>query len=94
MEIEEGDFYTDLAPVDNFSLSSSPGIQDLSLPTLPQLDRINEVRMTLSDGPTDTILLHYRQAQADWEDTLIFTSGSHDAWVCGSQTSPFTRRSK
>lgn len=94
MEIEEGDFYTDLAPVDNFSLSSSPGIQDLSLPTLPQLDRINEVRMTLSDGPTDTILLHYRQAQADWEDTLIFTSGSHDAWVCDSQTSPFTRRSK
>ena len=79
MEIEEGDFYKDLGPVDDFCLSSSPGIHDLSLPMSPQLDRICEVRVALSDGPTDPILIHYRQAQTAWEDTLIFTSGSNNA---------------
>ena len=79
MEIEEGDFYKDLGPIDDFSLSSSPEIHDLSLPTSPRLNRICEVRVALSNGPTDPILLHYRQAQTAWEDTLIFISGSHNA---------------
>ncbi|KEF58214.1 uncharacterized protein A1O9_06140 [Exophiala aquamarina CBS 119918] len=79
MEIEEGGFYNDLGPGDDFSLSSSPEIDDLSLPTSPQLDRICEVRIALSDGPTDPILIHYRQAQTAWEDSLIFTSGKDNA---------------
>ncbi|KIW30542.1 uncharacterized protein PV07_06280 [Cladophialophora immunda] len=78
MEIEEGDFYRDLGPVDDFALSSSPGIQALSLPTSPPRNRICELRMALSDGPADPILLHYRQAQTAWRDTLIFTGGGNE----------------
>jgi hypothetical protein len=65
MEIKECGFYKDFDVADEFLLSSSPGRQDLSLPTLPQANRIHEVRVTLSDGPNDTIPLLYRQAQGD-----------------------------
>ncbi len=75
MEIEEGGFYKDFDAADEFLLSSSPGWQDLSLPTLPQANRIHEVRVTLSDGPNDIIPLLYRQAQRDWEEIQVSTRG-------------------
>lgn len=75
METEEGGFYKDFDAADNFLLSSSPRWQDLSLPTLPQADRIHEVRVSLSDGPNDTIPLLYRQAQRDWEVIQVSTRG-------------------
>lgn len=78
MEIEEGGYYKDMGQVDDFSISTSPGIHDLSLPTSPQLNRICEVRIALSNGPTDRILLHYKHAQTAWDDTLVFISGSNN----------------
>ncbi|KAN0113220.1 hypothetical protein V8E51_006171 [Hyaloscypha variabilis] len=75
MEIEEAGFYKDCDAADEFLLSSSPRSQDLSLPILPQADRIHEVRVALSDGPNDTIPLHYRQGQRDWEVIQISTRG-------------------
>jgi hypothetical protein len=51
MEIEERDFYKDVDTADDFRLSSSSGLRDLSLPTLPQSYRIHEVKVVLSNGP-------------------------------------------
>lgn len=75
MEIEEGGFYKDFEASDEFLLSSSPGWQELSLPTLPQANRIHEVRVVLSDGPNDTISLLYRRTQRAWEEIQVFTRG-------------------
>lgn len=74
MEIEEGELFKDSRLTDEFSLCSSPRIQDLSLPMSLQLNRICEVCMPLTDGPTNPIILSYRHAQTVWKDTLIFTS--------------------
>ncbi len=75
MEIEEDGFYEKFDKADEFSLSSSPRWQDLSLPTLPKAARIHEVRVELSDGPNDTVPLFYRQAQRDWEEIQVDTRG-------------------
>lgn len=63
MEMEEGDFYEDLDTADDFSLSSSPGLRDLSLPVLPLSYRIHEVDVVLSDDPMDSIFLFCRRKQ-------------------------------
>jgi hypothetical protein len=76
MEIEETGFYKEFDAADEFLLSSSPRSQDLSLPILPQADRIHEVRVALSDGPNDSIPLHYRQGQKDWEVIQVSTRGN------------------
>ncbi|KAH8799861.1 hypothetical protein F5884DRAFT_742358 [Xylogone sp. PMI_703] len=78
MEIEEGSLLKDLGLADEFPLSSSPRIQDLSLPTASQLNRICEVYVPLFDGPTNPIPLQYRQAQTTWKETLVFTNGSNN----------------
>jgi hypothetical protein len=73
MEIEERDFYRDVDTVDDFPLSSSPGLRDLSLPTLPQSYRIHEVKVVLSNDPMDSVFLFYRQKQTngDWKDIRV-----------------------
>jgi hypothetical protein len=69
MEMEERDFYRDVDTADDFLLSSSPGLWDLSLPTLPQSYRIHEVKVVLSDSPMDSVFLFCRQKQSsgDWK---------------------------
>jgi len=69
MEMEERDFYKNIATADDFPLSSSPGSEDLSLPILPQSYRLHEVKVELSDGPMENILLFYKQQQTngDWK---------------------------
>ncbi|KAF2093424.1 hypothetical protein NA57DRAFT_10668, partial [Rhizodiscina lignyota] len=71
MKIEERDCYEDLAKADDFPLSSSPSPQDLSLPILPQFHRVHEVKVALSDGPTDSVILSYRQTAAGWKDVRV-----------------------
>ena len=70
MELEEGEFYTDLDMVDDFPLSSSPGLQDLSTPTLPESHRIREVKVVLSNGP---VFVSYRgrKASKEWKDIQV-----------------------
>lgn len=75
MEMEESNFYKEFEAADDFLLGSSPTWQDLTLPTLPQANRIHEVRLELSDGPNDTIPLVYRQGQRHWEETQMSTRG-------------------
>ncbi|KAF2470426.1 uncharacterized protein BDR25DRAFT_369610 [Lindgomyces ingoldianus] len=73
MEIEERDFYKDVELKDVFPLSSSPEYQDLSLPTPPQSYRIQEVKVVLSDGPMDSVMLSYVQKEIneDWKDIQV-----------------------
>lgn len=66
MEIEERDFYRDVDTADDFPLSSSPELWDLSLPALPESYRIHEVKVVLPDGPMDSVFLFYRQRQNSW----------------------------
>lgn len=61
MEIEERDLYRDVDMADDFPLSSCPEPRDLSLPILPDSERIREVKVVLPDGPTDSISLFYRR---------------------------------
>lgn len=71
MEIEERDFYKDVDNVDDFQLSSSPELSDLSLPTLPYSYRVQEVKVVLPNSPTDSVLLFYRQKQTSGESTVF-----------------------
>lgn len=71
MEIEEEGFYSDVDTADDFPLSSSPELQDLSLPTLPQSYRIREVKVVLSNGP---VFVSYRRQKASrdlWQDIQV-----------------------
>ncbi|KAK0643687.1 hypothetical protein B0T16DRAFT_187807 [Cercophora newfieldiana] len=61
MEIEEGDFYQDLDAMDDFSLTRSPGPQELLLPVLPEERRIREAEVIFSGAPMDRILLYCKQ---------------------------------
>lgn len=65
MEVEEESFYQGVDTADDFPLSSSPGFQDLSLPTLPQSHRILGVRVCLPDGPLGSVILFYEKKQVD-----------------------------
>lgn len=69
MEMEERNFYRDVEKADDFLLSSSPGLRDLSLPILPQSYRIHEVKVVLPDGPMDSVLIFCRQnmTSGDWK---------------------------
>jgi hypothetical protein len=72
MEIEEGDFYREFDGFDDFSLDSSPELRKSSLPTLPQSCRMHEVKVILSDGPADSVLLCYRkQTSGGWKQTRV-----------------------
>jgi hypothetical protein len=64
MEIEERDFYSSVDTGDDFLLFSSPEWQDLSLQTIPQSYRINEVEVVLPDGPKENVFLFCRQKQS------------------------------
>lgn len=57
LQMEERDFYKDVDTADDFSLSSSPRSQDLSVPTLPEPYRIRDVEVVLSGDPMDRISL-------------------------------------
>ena len=63
MDVEEKDFYKDFDTANCFPLFSSPGLEDLSLPTLPESYRIHDVEVVLPDGPTDNVLLYLRRKQ-------------------------------
>jgi len=73
MEIEEKDFYPLTDAADDFTLCSSPEAHDLSLPTLPQANRIHEVKVILFDRPTDSVFFFYRQKQisAEWKEARV-----------------------
>ncbi|KAE9379347.1 hypothetical protein N431DRAFT_325965 [Stipitochalara longipes BDJ] len=64
MEIEERDFYIHIDSGDDFEISSTPKLRDLSLPTLPQSYRINDIKVNLPDGPADNLFLSYRRKQS------------------------------
>lgn len=73
MEIEERDFYVDVDTADDFLPTSSPGLRDLSLPTLPHSYRIREVKVVLPNGPMDSVFLSYRQKQtSEAKDTPYY----------------------
>ena len=74
MEIEERDFYHDAHTADNFFLDSFPSKQDLSQPILPQADRIHELRVLLSDNPTDDVTMLYRLKGPSMDLTSIRVS--------------------
>ncbi len=65
MEIEEDGFYRGMDTADDFSLSSLPGLQDLSLPSLPLSARLCEVKVVLPDGPVGSIRLLYKRRTSD-----------------------------
>lgn len=75
MEIEEGSFYKNAQAADEFEVSSCPSWQTISLPILPQPDRIHEVRVALSDGPNETIPIFYRQGQRRWQKIEVSFRG-------------------
>ncbi|EHK42430.1 hypothetical protein TRIATDRAFT_34766 [Trichoderma atroviride IMI 206040] len=75
MEIEEGGFYEDDRAAEGFLLSSPPRSRDISIPALPRLSRIHEVRVVLSDRPADTFPLFYRQARGRWREAQVSTRG-------------------
>ena len=73
MQMEEGDFYKDVDTADDFSLSSSPRLQDLSLPTLPESYRIRDIEVVLSGDPMDRILLFCVQRQEDIDCRVLIS---------------------
>ncbi|KAK9783793.1 hypothetical protein SCAR479_00352 [Seiridium cardinale] len=77
MELEEGIFYGDTSAADNFTLSRFPSRKDLSVQTLPDLNRIQVVEVTLVDDPVSSVLLCYKAQHANrkWVDVRIFVTG-------------------
>lgn len=63
MEIEERGCYTNVELNEGFALGNSPSVEDLSLPALPQENRLCEVKVALPEGPTEDIVLSYRHTQ-------------------------------
>jgi hypothetical protein len=63
MRLEENGFYEENGLRNDFLLSASPNLQDLSLPPLPSSQRIHEVQVTLSDSPSDRVYLLCWQRQ-------------------------------
>ncbi|KAM5345680.1 hypothetical protein ACJ41O_011541 [Fusarium nematophilum] len=63
MELEEQGFYDGSDTADDFALGSSPREADLSLPVLPESNRLREVEVELSGAPMDSILLLCKKRQ-------------------------------
>lgn len=81
MEIEEAGFYGNLNATHIFSLCSSPGLQDLSLPTLPESHRLHEVEVVLPNSSTDSISLVCRQKQSNGY-MAVLTEKYHPSSQC------------
>lgn len=79
--IEERDFYRNAETADDFPLSSSPGLEDLSLPTLPQSYRIQQVKVILPNSPTNNVFMFYNQIQTDG-DWRVFMKEYHVSSQC------------
>lgn len=85
MEIEEGNFYKGMDTDDDFPLSSAAELRDLSLPTLPQSYRIQEVQVVLSNGPMESVFLicKQRQTSEDWRVLMKEYSLLSQRWLDG-----------
>ena len=70
MDIENQGFYRPAELAEDFSIFSNPRPQDLSLPILPQTQRVSMVEVVFSGDPMETILLHYEQLRADSGQTV------------------------
>lgn len=85
MEIEERDWLRDDGDdrSDDVLLSSPSGLRDLTS-TLPPSHRIRQVHVVLSDGPTDSVLLFYKQKQPGrgWKSFSTEYSLSSQCWTC------------
>jgi Fungal specific transcription factor domain/Fungal Zn(2)-Cys(6) binuclear cluster domain len=82
MEIEERDFYRNIDTADDFPITSYPGLQDLSLPTLPQSYRIHDIIVDLPDGPMDNFFLSYRQKMSgDWKEVTQEFNVVQNRWI-------------
>ncbi|KAJ9149757.1 C6 zinc finger domain protein [Pleurostoma richardsiae] len=83
MEVEEGDFYKDTDPADDFQPSSYPSTQDLSLPLIPDHQRLRDVEVVLLGNPLEKVLLSCVQRR-DGVDCKIPIGEYHlasDRWV-------------
>lgn len=74
MEIEERDASSDLNISDEFLLGSFPSKQDLLQPTICQECRVNDLRVVLTDNPTDHVLILYRLTGSNMDLTSMEVS--------------------
>lgn len=78
MEIEERGFYHDGHESNEMDITKLPETQHFSLPTLPILFRIHEVRILLPDEPFGKIVLLCRQKMDD--GSWATTAKEYDIW--------------
>jgi hypothetical protein len=88
MEMEERDFYRDIETVDDFLLTSSPTLQDLSLPNLPLQYRMNQVKVVLPDGPLENVFVFCRQklSSGDWKVSSKEYHALSECWTDGRRS--------
>ncbi|ORY59726.1 uncharacterized protein BCR38DRAFT_445346 [Pseudomassariella vexata] len=73
MQLEEEDVYDDPNMFhDDFPLSSTPGEEHLSMPTIPEVYRIQDVQVVLPDDPMENVVLKCRRRRYDGSfETLV-----------------------
>jgi hypothetical protein len=75
MEMEEQGFYEAMA--EDFTIDSLPTPEDLSLPSLPESQRIRDVEIVLSGQPLDRVFLLCTKTQEDGTDRRIRIAEYH-----------------
>jgi hypothetical protein len=74
VEIEERGSYDHVNKVDDFLLSTSPEVSELSMPTLPESFRIREIQVIMPNGPDENVFMLYKLLESGdyWQKIQVF----------------------